>query len=780
MTWPGRSRRPLWWLLALALVAATTLLPAGAAGGDGAAGTYRNPVTQGVVDTFADPSVIRAKDGYWYAYGTTDAVRQFTGDNSRHYLPMMRSNDLVRWDYVGDVFAADARPSWHPEASLLFAPDIRYLEGKYYLYYSVAMPPRGPGKLFTVGVATAPSPAGPWTDSGGEVVERGSCDTDADIDPAQFTDIDGTHWLYWGSFDHLCVARLNDNATRTVGVVTPVYTGFAEGAFVVRHGRFNYLLVSESTCCNGSFSGYQIKVGRSTSPTGPFVDKEGLPLTAAHTKGSFVLAANGNRWVGTGHHSHATDLSGQDWLVYHALDRADPRLKPPFKAPRRPVLLDRLDWVDGWPTVRAGAGASDEPRPGPVMAPVAGSEFNDTDSLDGQWRRGGAAVGGWRLQREDQAGGYVAQHAPVAATSLLLSGTTAPADVRAEADLRLIEGTPTGEGAVGLVTGYQDAGNYVVAWLDRGRHALVTDVLVDGRSAGREGTDLPVGFDFSTWHVVALERRSRHLSVEVSDDRIDDPQAVQRRILPTGAAGDGSVGVAARHARVNADNVSAAALYSPVAATVPDPSPGTPLAAYGDEFDDGIPPGSRGDPQPWEWVRGEQGREAAGAFTWPTSGGELFRGTNTAPVLLRQAPAGDYTVETKLEFDGTRTPVQQAGLVLYADDDQFVKLVHSFPGGSDPDRTEFGAEGYEPGGVLSSGANFVGPPARTMWLRMVQRVDPVNGEHEVRAASSRDGRTWVWGATWTLPADTTPRIGLISQNSEGALAAFDYVRVYGP
>jgi arabinan endo-1,5-alpha-L-arabinosidase len=77
---------------------------------------------------------------------------------------------------------------------------------------------------------------------------------------------------------------------------------------------------------------------------------------------------NGNRFVGPGHNATFTDASGQDWMLYHAVD-----LNKPFFAigwTRRPVLMDPLDWVDGWPRVRNQAGPSDSPQPAPVV--VAG------------------------------------------------------------------------------------------------------------------------------------------------------------------------------------------------------------------------------------------------------------------------------------------------------------------------------------------------------------------------------------------------------------------------
>jgi arabinan endo-1,5-alpha-L-arabinosidase len=71
------------------------LLAAGAGSAQETAGSYTNPVSRGVFDAFPDPAIIKGKDGYWYAYGTTDPVRQSFGDDSFHYLPMARSKDMV-------------------------------------------------------------------------------------------------------------------------------------------------------------------------------------------------------------------------------------------------------------------------------------------------------------------------------------------------------------------------------------------------------------------------------------------------------------------------------------------------------------------------------------------------------------------------------------------------------------------------------------------------------------------------------------------------------------
>ncbi len=690
--------------------------------------SYRNPVSAGTVDTFADPSVIHAPDGYWYAYATTDAVRQSAGDATKHLLPIMRSADLVHWDYVGDVFTPATRPAWQlPGRTTLFAPDIRYLNGAYYLYYAVAQPPRGPTKLFTVGVATAPTPTGPWTDSGGEVVQRGSCDTDANIDPAEFTDTDGQHYLYWGSFTHLCVARLSPDATRTVGAPTQIYTGMGEGSYVVRHGAFYYLFVSQSTCCNGAHSGYQVVTGRATNPLGPFLDAARQPLTATSTKGSIVLAANGNQWVGPGHNGFVTDLSGQTYLAYHGIDRGNPTLAAPLTAPRRPLMLDRLDWINGWPVVNAGAGPSDSSQTAPVTT--------------------------WTIT---PAGG---RH-PVTG------------DVHAEATLRLTGGGASGRAA--LTVGDRSHRS-VSVWLDAGRHAVVTDT----GSGPPVSTALPASVDLSTWHTITVEICGRQVLVQVSEPGgLADPLVTQTLSSRLDRS-PRSVRVTTAGTTAEVAEVGANALHHDAAQLAPTPRVGRVDPRYSDDFDGAAAPGSAGSTEPWTWVRAPSGSQAGGEFTWPTAAGSLSKATNTASVLTRPAPTeGSYVVQTEVSIDGgTPGSGQQAGLILYGSDDLYLSLVHDYPAAADPDRSEFVSEGPEPNGVLGNGSNQVGPTAVTMWLRMAVRRN-ATGEYVATAATSRDGRTWVWGAAWTLPADSEPRIGLVTSGDPGATARFEYFRVY--
>jgi len=765
-------------LFGLGLVlASSVLLASGIGGAQEADLTYTNPISEDFADTFADPAVIKAKDGYWYAYGTSDPLKE--GERQFHTIPIARSTDLVNWEYVGDVFSGPSDVELAAENAGIWAPDIRYIDGTYYLYYGVTettvTPETGDS---AIGVATAPTPTGPWTDSEEPVVgpRRGGSGNPNDFlwtfDSTEFTDQDGTRYLYYGSYyGGIYVTRLSENGKHAVGEPTMVaIDNRYEGPYVIRHGRYYYLFASSANCCAGPTTGYSVYVGRSTSPKGPFLDREGQSMTESRVGGSIVITPNGNKWVGTGHNAVVTDLSGQDWFVYHAIDRSDPYLDEPFGINERPMLLDRLDWIDGWPTVRGGRWASETPQPAPVTDGPVYDSFNRDTSLGQEWEHVGGA---WRLVKEEDGEGYVREQSTSDHLAFLIARTSAPEDVRAEADLRLAGGT-----AAGLVVRYKDKDNYAVAWLNRTVNALVTDVVVAGQSTDRQVTPLPDDFPFAQWHNVAVEVRGSEMITEVTDARLNDPYAVAKNTLPEALLGD-RVGVASRGGRVEADNVSATQLYTPHTNMAEPPAVGT--LAYSDEFnDEELELGPSG----WSWVEEPDGRQTNGVYRWPVQDADLTGQSDNASVLLREAPQGRYTVETKLTIDLGVNDIrnyQQGGLIAYVNDDRFVRLSHVAIWNTR--QTEFGKEMPFAGG-LSYGGMLIGPPSGTTWLRLSHKVDPNNGEHEFRAATRREGGDWIWGGVWTMPAGTDPRIGLISHGRQTdaprATSRFDYFRVYRP
>jgi arabinan endo-1,5-alpha-L-arabinosidase len=162
------------------------------------------------------------------------------------------------------------------------------------------------------------------------------------IDPNMAEDEAGNRWLVFGSFwsgiqmirlDAATGARAGD----TVINVASRPGDALEAPFIVHRAPYYYLFMSFDFCCRGADSTYRTVVGRSTSITGPYVDRTGLDLL--HGGGTPVVTGNA-RWRGPGH--NAVLQRGTHWLnVYHSYDAL---------AAGVPTLrISELVWQDGWP-----------------------------------------------------------------------------------------------------------------------------------------------------------------------------------------------------------------------------------------------------------------------------------------------------------------------------------------------------------------------------------------------------------------------------------------------
>jgi hypothetical protein len=119
---------------------------------------HANPVLD---EDFPDPAVLRASDGFYYAYAT-----QSEKDGRTLNIQVARSRDLVRWARLGD--ALPTKPAWASRTQDFWAPHVSEHEGRFYLYYS-AKPDAAlddPSRGLCLAVATAERPEGPFTDVG--------------------------------------------------------------------------------------------------------------------------------------------------------------------------------------------------------------------------------------------------------------------------------------------------------------------------------------------------------------------------------------------------------------------------------------------------------------------------------------------------------------------------------------------------------------------------------------------------------------------------------------
>jgi len=301
-----------------------------------------------------DPSI--AQDGktyYIFATGKAPDGGQF---------PVRCSEDLKTWRLCGHVF--DAIPAWivqrSPGTKEFWAPDVSFEHGEYRLYYAYSLFGKN-----TSGIALATnktldpkSPAYKWVDHGLVLESKASDDFNA-IDPNYVESAPRHAWLSFGSFwGGIKMRALDANtgmlSTADMGLYAlasrakpataeaskpglPPDWQAVEAPFIIAHGGFYYLFVSWDLCCRGIKSTYHTMVGRSREVTGPYLDREGRPMSAGG--GSELLAAN-KRWLGPGGESVLVQKDGSDLLVFHAYD-AD--------TGRPSLQISPLGWKENWP-----------------------------------------------------------------------------------------------------------------------------------------------------------------------------------------------------------------------------------------------------------------------------------------------------------------------------------------------------------------------------------------------------------------------------------------------
>jgi arabinan endo-1,5-alpha-L-arabinosidase len=296
-----------------------------------------------------DPVMIKQNDTY-YLFCTGRGISIFS------------SPDMKNWEKEEPVF--DAPPPWAVEAVPTFkghiwAPDISFHNGKYYLYYSVS----AFGKNTScIGLATnntldPDDPDYKWIDHGKVIQSVPGRDLWNAIDPNLVVDENNVPWLTFGSFwSGMKLVKLDENlkaiaepqewhtvSKRERSFKTPdekAGEGAVEAPFIFKKNGYYYLFVSFDVCCRGPESTYKVMVGRSQNITGPYLDKDGIRMDEGG--GTLVVKGNEN-YFGVGHNAAYT-FDGKDYLVFHGYSAANEG-KPE-------LVIREITWDnESWPVV---------------------------------------------------------------------------------------------------------------------------------------------------------------------------------------------------------------------------------------------------------------------------------------------------------------------------------------------------------------------------------------------------------------------------------------------
>jgi arabinan endo-1,5-alpha-L-arabinosidase len=298
-----------------------------------------------------DPVMIKQGDKY-YLFTTGNGISVFS------------SKDMKNWRKEMPVFSK--APGWVNQAlpnyrgSSMWAPDISYHNGKYYLYYAVSAFGKNTSCIGLAVNKTLDSASADfkWEDMGKVIQSVPGRDMWNAIDANVIVDENNTPWMTFGSFwGGMKLVKLNPDlasiaqpeqwhtiASRPRNFGTPdssAGSAAIEGPFIFPKNSFYYLFVSWDYCCRGERSDYKVVVGRSEKVTGPYLDKNGVSL--AQNGGSLVVQGDNKEWFGAGHNSVYT-FDGKDYIIYHGYDAKD--------RGRSKLIIDELKWENGWPFIK--------------------------------------------------------------------------------------------------------------------------------------------------------------------------------------------------------------------------------------------------------------------------------------------------------------------------------------------------------------------------------------------------------------------------------------------
>ena len=306
-----------------------------------------------------DPSVLKVGDTY-YCYNTDVSY----GSDVRPGIQIRKSKNLINWEFIGWAFSglppkgsAFIRGEGTEPFNSLWAPFIMKVDSEYRLYYSLSS---SSPRLSVIGLATASNPEGPWTERDLVVTSlaNGTIQTNA-IDPTVVVTPTGEHWFYYGSaWDGIYKLRLDpatglalntgDKGTRIAqrGFTDGSVNGNIEGAEVIfneEQGKY-YMFLSYDWLQTK----YNVRVGRSDSPSGPFYDYNGLDINTEADNIPMILApyrfSGHSGWQGVSHPGVFKDDLGQYYMAHQG--------RPGEDSFYMVLHIRKMHWTeDGWPIV---------------------------------------------------------------------------------------------------------------------------------------------------------------------------------------------------------------------------------------------------------------------------------------------------------------------------------------------------------------------------------------------------------------------------------------------
>ena len=297
---------------------------------------YPNPL----IEQRADPFVLRHSDGYYYFTASVPEYDRLELRRARSINELSQASPTVVWQ----------KPQQGPMSHLIWAPELHFINGKWYLYFAAAHSPKIVDGLFQHRMfALECSAANPLT---GDWVEKGRIYTHIDSFSLDATHFEhrGKHYYLWAQKDpaihgnsNLYLAEMANPWTlkgQPVMLSQPELpwetVGFSvnEGPAVITHGQKIFISYSASATDENYCLGLLWADIDSDITDATQWYKLGQPLFRTSVK---------NRQFGPGHNSFTLDEQGQDLLVYHARNYTEIEGDPLYD-PNRHTRIKSLEW----------------------------------------------------------------------------------------------------------------------------------------------------------------------------------------------------------------------------------------------------------------------------------------------------------------------------------------------------------------------------------------------------------------------------------------------------
>jgi len=256
-----------------------------------------------------DPSGIVDDAGTYYILATGQGIDIHTSKN------------LSVWENGGHVWGSNY-PSWWKSLQptgygTVWAPDVLTYQNQFRLYYAIST---FGSEVSCIGLATSSKMGSGWVDQGEVICSKNGVGYNT-IDPHTFVGGDGKHWMVFGSFwTGIKLVELNpangktlNNQIYNIATNPEPNPDAIEASWIQYANGYYYLYVDWGLCCKSVDSTYNIRVGRSQSVTGPYLDKDGVDMEKGG--GTLLLPVKSGHIIGPGH----TGIY-QNYFTYHYYD----------------------------------------------------------------------------------------------------------------------------------------------------------------------------------------------------------------------------------------------------------------------------------------------------------------------------------------------------------------------------------------------------------------------------------------------------------------------------